>query len=115
MADDEVALRGFDMAMPGIGDQLHFRQPLLSFCNRSTLYVARRVDWRGDKRALAIVDDPDDLEMATLLADGVERHVASGEGVVVPEPRSSKPRPASAFNWTDSAISQPEIANVGFA
>ena len=83
MADDEVALRGFDMAMPGIGDQLHFRQPLLSFCNRSTLYVARRVDWRGDKRALAIVDDPDDLEMATLFADGVERHVASGEGVVV--------------------------------
>ena len=83
MADDDVALRGFDMAMPGVGDQLHFRQPLLSFCNSSTLYVARRVDWRGDKRALAIVDDPDDLEMATLLADGVERHVASGEGVVV--------------------------------
>ena len=38
MADDEVALRGFDMAMPGVGDQLHFRQPLLSFCNSSTLY-----------------------------------------------------------------------------
>ena len=83
MANDDVALRGFDMALPDIGDQLHFRQPLLSFGSNPTLYVARRVDWHADRRALAIVDDPEDLEMATLLTDGIGRQVASGQGVVV--------------------------------
>lgn len=83
MSDDQVVLRGFDMPMPEIGDQLHFRMPLLSFRSSAELYVAGRVDWGGDIRALTIVDDPEDLEMATLLTDGVEQHVASGEGVTV--------------------------------
>ena len=83
MANDEAVLRGFDMAMPDIGDQLHLRQPLLSFLGSSTLYAARRVDWHADGQALAIVDDPEDLEMATLITDGVVRRVTSGEGVVV--------------------------------
>lgn len=83
MANDEAVLRGFDMAVPDIGDQLHFRQPLLSFGRSSALYVARRVDWQADSQALAIVDDPEDLELATLLDDGVARHIASGEGVMV--------------------------------
>ena len=83
MSDDQVVLRGFDMPMPEIGDQLHFRMPLLSFRSSAELYVAGRVDWDGDIRALTIVDDPEDLEMATLLTDGVEQHVASGEGAIV--------------------------------
>lgn len=83
MSDDQVVLRGFDMPMPEIGDQLHFRMPLLSFRSSPELYVAGRVDWDGDTRALTIVDDSEDLEMATLLTDGVEHHVASGEGAIV--------------------------------
>ena len=83
MATYEAVLRGFDMTMPDIGDQLHFRPPLLSFDGSSTLYVAGRVDWHTDRQALSIVDDPDDLEMATLLTDGIGAHIASGEGVVV--------------------------------
>ena len=80
---NEAVLRGFDMPVSDIGDQLHFRLPLLSFRSSPTLYVAGRVDWLDDIQALTIVDDPEDLEMATLLADGASRPVASGQGVVV--------------------------------
>lgn len=83
MANDKMVLRGFDMAVPDVGDQLHFRQPLLSFSGNSALYVARRVDWRGDGQALAVVDECEATEMATLFTDGVVRHVTSGEGVAV--------------------------------
>lgn len=83
MIKGEAILRGFDMTVSDVEDQLHFRQPLLSFGTSSKLYVAGRVDWRGDKLALTRVDDPEDLEMATLLNDGVGRRVASGRGVVV--------------------------------
>ena len=83
MIEGEAILRGFDMTVSDVGDQLHFRQPLLSFGTSSKLYVAGRVDWHGDKLALTKVDDPEDLEMATLLTDGVGRRVTSGKGVVV--------------------------------
>ena len=83
MANDEAVLRGFDMMVPDVGDQLHFRPPLLSFRGGSDVYVARRVDWQDDRQALAIVDDPEDFELATLLADDVDMPIASGQGVVV--------------------------------
>ncbi len=84
MADDEVVLRGFDMPVSDMGDQLHFRLPLLSFRSSPTLYLAGRVDWHADRQALlTVVDDPEDRELATLLTDGVSRHLASGEGVIV--------------------------------
>ena len=84
MAADEVVLRGFDMPVSDIGDQLHFRQPLLSFRGSPTLYLAGRVDWHADRQALlTVVDDPEDRELATLLTDGVSRYLAPGEGVVV--------------------------------
>ncbi len=83
MADDEVILRGFDMPMSDIGDQLHFRLPLLSFGSSPTLYVAGRVDWHSDRQALTTMDDPEDREVATLFTDGVSRHVTSGQGVIV--------------------------------
>ena len=83
MANGEAILRGFDMMVPDVGDQLHFRPPLLSFRGGSDVYVARRVDWQDDRQALAIVDDPEELELATLLADDVDRPIASGQGVVV--------------------------------
>ena len=81
---DEVALRGFDMPLTDIGDQLHFRLPLLSFRSSTTLYLAGRVDWHADRQALlTAVDDPEDRELATLLPDGVGRYLAPGQGVVV--------------------------------
>ena len=84
MADDEVGLRGFDMPVSDMGDQLHFRLPLLSFRSSPTLYLAGRVDWHADRQALlTVVDDPEDREFATLLTDGVSRYLASGQGVIV--------------------------------
>ena len=81
---DEVALRGFDMPLSDIGDQLHFRLPLLSFRSSATLYLAGRVDWNVDRQALlTVVDDPEDRELATLLPDGVGRYLVPGQGVVV--------------------------------
>ena len=81
---DEMVLRGFDMPMADIGDQLHFRLPLLSSRGSPTLYLAGRVDWNVDRRALlTVVDDPEDCELATLLTDGVSRSLAPGEGVIV--------------------------------
>lgn len=80
---NEAVLRGFDMTVSDIGDQLHFRLPLLSFRSSPTLYVAGRVDWLADRQALTIVDDPEDREMATLLPDGVGQAIASGQGVIV--------------------------------
>lgn len=80
---NEAVLCGFDMPVSDVGDQLHFRLPLLSFRSSRTLYVAGRVDWNADRQALTIVDDPDDREMATLLPDGVGQAVASGQGVAV--------------------------------
>lgn len=82
MTNDEAVLRGFDMPAADIGDQLHFRLPLLSFRGSATLYVAGRVDWHADGHALTVVE-PEDHEMATLLADGVSRQVTSGQGVLV--------------------------------
>lgn len=81
-ANGDAALRGFDMPVSDIGAQLHFRLPLLSIGSSPTLYVAGRVDWQADGD-LTIVDDPEDLEMATLLTNGMSRYVASGQGVVV--------------------------------
>ena len=81
---DEVVLRGFDMPMADIGDQLHFRLPLLSFRSGPTLYLAGRVDWDADRKALlTVVDDPEDRELATLLTDGGSRHLTPGDGVIV--------------------------------
>ena len=81
---NEVVLRGFDMPVADVGDQLHFRLPLLSFRGSPTLYLAGRVDWDADRQALlTVVDDPEDRELATLLTDGVSRSLAPGEGVIV--------------------------------
>ena len=80
---NEAVLRGFDMPVSDIGDQLHFRLPLLSFRSSPTLYVAGRVDWHDDRQVLTIVDDPEDREMATPLPDGVGQAIASGQGVIV--------------------------------
>ena len=77
-----AVLRGFDMAVADIGDQLHLCQPLLSFESDPTLYVARRLDWQDDRTALAVADPSEASELGTLLPDTHRRTIASGEAVV---------------------------------
>ncbi len=79
-----AVLRGFDMSVADIGDQLHLRHPLLSFeGDPNTLYVARRFNWRNSRDALVAADPSEASELATLLPDGHGRPMASGEGAVV--------------------------------
>ena len=78
-----AVLWGFDTAVADIGDQLHLCQPLLSFEGDPTLYVARRLDWRNDRKALAAADRSEASELGTLLPDTHGRTIASGEAVVV--------------------------------
>ena len=77
-----AVLRGFDTAVADIGDQLHLCQPLLSFEGDPTLYVARRLDWQDDRKALAVADPSEASELGTLLPDTYRRTIASGEAVV---------------------------------
>ena len=77
-----AVLRGFDTAVADIGDQLHLCQPLLSFEGDPTLYVARRLDWQDDRKALAVADPSEAPELGTLLPDTHRRTIASGEAVV---------------------------------
>ena len=81
---ETAVLRGFDMAVADLGDQLHIRHPLLAFEGEpNMLYVARRLNWKNDKRALAVADPSEASELATLFPHAQRRSIASGEGVVV--------------------------------
>ena len=77
-----AVLRGFDTVVADLGDQLHLCQPLLSFEGDPTLYVARRLDWQDDRKALAAADPSEASELGTLLPDTPRRTIASGEAVV---------------------------------
>jgi len=76
-----AVLRGFNVAVADIADRLRFCQPVLSFRGDSTLYVARKLDWRNDPKALAVTDPDDVNELGTPLPDA-RQSIASGEGVV---------------------------------
>ena len=76
-----AVLRGFNVAVADVGDRLCFCQPVLSFRGDSTLYVARKLDWRDDQKALAVTDPDDVNERGTPLPDA-RQSIASGEGVV---------------------------------
>ena len=79
-----AVLRGFDIAVADIADQLHLCHPLLSFeSDPNGLYVARRFNWRNDQRGLAAADPSEASELATLFPRAQRRSIASGEGVVV--------------------------------
>ena len=75
-------LLGFDTAVADVGDQLHLCHPLLSFEGDPTLYVARRLNWRNDQDALAVVDPSEASELGTLLPDTHRQPITSGQGVV---------------------------------
>lgn len=81
---ESAVLRGFDIAVADIGDQLHLCHPLLSLeSDPNRIYVARRFNWRNDQRSLAIANPSEASELATLLPDALRRPIASGEGAVV--------------------------------
>ena len=77
-----AVLRGFDIAVADIGDELHLCHPLLSFEGDDTLYVARRLNWQNDRKALAVADPSEASDLGTLLPDTHERAIASGEAVI---------------------------------
>lgn len=92
--DDEAILRGFDLRVPDIGDQMHFRQPLLAFRGSAALHVAGRVDWRGDADALHLVDLDEAELLATVFPEGATRRTASGA-------MFSLGLPLAGFRWGD--------------
>ena len=77
-----ATLRGFNVSVADVGDQMHLCHPLLSFDGDSVLYIAHRLDWRNDPEALAITDPSDAALLGTLLPETHGRRIASGEGVV---------------------------------
>ena len=77
-----AVLRGFDIAVADIGDQLHLCHPLLSFESDPKLYVARRLNWQNDRKALAVVDPSEASELGTLLPDAHRQPIASGKAVI---------------------------------
>ena len=77
-----AVLRGFDIAVADIGDQLHLCHPLLSFESDPKLYVARRLNWQNDRKALAVVDPSEASELGTLLPDAHRQPIASGNAVI---------------------------------
>ena len=76
-----AVLRGFDVAVGDVGDRLRFCQPVLSFEGDPALYVARRLDWQNDRKALAVTGPAEAAELGTLLPD-TGQPMASGKGVV---------------------------------
>ena len=76
-----AVLCGFNVAVADIADRLRFCQPVLSFKGDSTLYVARKIDWGDDSKALAVTDPDEVNELGTSLPDA-KQSIASGEGVV---------------------------------
>ena len=77
-----ATLRGFNVSVADVGDQMHLCHPLLSFDGDSVLYIAHRLDWRNDPEALAITDPSDAALLGTLLPETHGQRIASGEGVV---------------------------------
>lgn len=77
-----ATLRGFDVSVADVGDQMHLCHPLLSFEGDSMLYIAHRLDWRKDPKVLAIADPDEALLLGTLLPETRGRPIASGQGVI---------------------------------
>ena len=75
-------LRGFPVSVADVGDQVHLCHPLLSFEGDPALYLAHRLDWRDDPKALAVADPNEASALGTLLPPTCVRSIASGEGLV---------------------------------
>ena len=78
-----ATLRGFPVSVADVGDQVHLCHPLLSFEGDPALYLAHRLDWRDDPKALAVADPNEASALGTLLPPTCVQPIASGEGLVV--------------------------------
>ena len=77
-----ATLRGFPVSVADVGDQVHLCHPLLSFEGDPALYLAHRLDWRDDPKALAVADPNEASALGTLLPPACVQPIASGEGLV---------------------------------
>ena len=78
-----ATLRGFPVSVADVGGQVHLCHPLLSFEGDPALYLAHRLDWRDDPKALAVADPNEASALGTLLPPTCVLPIASGEGLVV--------------------------------
>ena len=99
-----AVLRGFDTAVADIGDQLHLCHPLLSFEGDSQIYVARRLDWKNDPKALAVADASEASALATLLPDTHTQPITSGDAVVAVGTRFAQAATAAGVRLDGSEI-----------
>ena len=113
MADEyrSAVLRGFDTAVADIGDQLHLCHPLLSFEGDPTLYVARRLDWQNDPKALAATDPSEASDLGTLLPDTHAQAIASGEAVIAVGTGYVQAAEAAGVQLDDSEMTFARVRN----
>lgn len=77
-----ATLRGFNVSIADVGDQMHLCHPLITFGNDPTLYLAHRLDWIDAPDTLAIADPEEAAALGTLLPRTSWRSIDSGEGLV---------------------------------
>ena len=77
-----ATLRGFNVSVADVGDQMHLCHPLMAFGDDPALYLAHRLDWLDAPDALAIADAEEALALGTLLSQDRSLPIASGQGVV---------------------------------
>lgn len=77
-----ATLRGFNVSVADVGDQMHLCHPLIAFGDDPALYLAHRLDWLDAPDALAIVDAEEALALGTLLSQDRSLPITSGQGVV---------------------------------
>ena len=77
-----ATLRGFDVSVADVGDQMHLCHPLIAFGNDPALYLAHRLDWIDAPETLAIADPEEAEALGTLLPRASWRPIDSGEGLV---------------------------------
>ena len=113
MADEcrSAVLRGFNTAVTDIGDQLHPCHPLLSFEGDPTLYVARRLDWQNDPKALAATDPSEASDLGTLLPDAHAQAIVSGEAVIAVGTGFVQAAEAAGIQLDDSEMTFARVRN----
>ena len=113
MADEcrSAVLRGFNTAVTDIGDQLHPCHPLLSFEGDPTLYVARRLDWQNDPKALAATDPSEASDLGTLLPDAHAQAIVSGEAVIAVGTGFVQAAEAAGIQLDDSGMTFTRVRN----
>ena len=104
-----ATLRGFHVSVADVGDQMHLCHPLLSFEGDPALYLAHRLDWRDDPKALTIADPDEARVLGTLLPPTCGQPIASGEGLVAMGPEPVRAAETAQVELLDSEIPFVEV------